>query len=174
MTVASMNWDYKYMSSCLTFRHGFWVGLRFLGCVIKRVANWHISSQLCIKGLYFSSVEDWRNRSRRKKRIRKKKKKRRRRRKRREAWASILFLVPCDVPSHGIINVTRRSLPEKALPSWISVLQKQAPGLTDKVKAIEMGWVGAGEMAQWLRALTALPEVLSSNPGNHMVAHNHQ
>jgi hypothetical protein len=31
----------------------------------------------------------------------------------------------------------------------------------------------AGEMAQWLRALTALPEVLSSNPSNYMVAHNH-
>jgi hypothetical protein len=32
---------------------------------------------------------------------------------------------------------------------------------------------GAGEMAQQLRALTALPKVLSSNPSNHMVAHNH-
>jgi hypothetical protein len=31
----------------------------------------------------------------------------------------------------------------------------------------------AGEMAQRLRALTALPKVLSSNPSNHMVAHNH-
>jgi len=31
----------------------------------------------------------------------------------------------------------------------------------------------AGEMAQRLRALAALPEVLSSNPSNHMVAHNH-
>ena len=31
----------------------------------------------------------------------------------------------------------------------------------------------AGEMAQPLRALTALPEVLSSNPSNHMVAHKH-
>jgi hypothetical protein len=31
----------------------------------------------------------------------------------------------------------------------------------------------AGEMAQWLRALTAPPEVLSSIPSNHMVAHNH-
>jgi len=31
----------------------------------------------------------------------------------------------------------------------------------------------AGEMAQWLGALTALPEVLSSIPSNHMVAHNH-
>ena len=31
----------------------------------------------------------------------------------------------------------------------------------------------AGEMAQWLRVLTALPEVLSSIPSNHMVANNH-
>jgi hypothetical protein len=30
-----------------------------------------------------------------------------------------------------------------------------------------------GEMAQWLRALTILPQVLSSNPVNHMVPHNH-
>jgi hypothetical protein len=28
-------------------------------------------------------------------------------------------------------------------------------------------------VAQRLRALTALPEVLSSIPSNHMVAHNH-
>jgi hypothetical protein len=32
---------------------------------------------------------------------------------------------------------------------------------------------GAGEMAQQLRALAALPEVLSSIPSNHMVAYNH-
>jgi hypothetical protein len=31
---------------------------------------------------------------------------------------------------------------------------------------------GAGEMAQWLKALTALLEVLSSVLSNHMVAHN--
>jgi hypothetical protein len=30
-----------------------------------------------------------------------------------------------------------------------------------------------GEMAQQLRALAALPEVLSSIPSNHMKAHNH-
>jgi hypothetical protein len=30
-----------------------------------------------------------------------------------------------------------------------------------------------GEMAQWLRALTALLKVMSSNPSNHMLAHNH-
>ena len=34
-------------------------------------------------------------------------------------------------------------------------------------------YLGAGEMAQWVRALTALPKVLSSNPTNHKVAHNH-
>jgi hypothetical protein len=32
---------------------------------------------------------------------------------------------------------------------------------------------GAGEMAQWLRVPTALLKVPSSNPSNHMVAHNH-
>jgi hypothetical protein len=32
---------------------------------------------------------------------------------------------------------------------------------------------GAGEMAKQVRALTALLKVLSSNPSNHMVAHNH-
>jgi hypothetical protein len=31
----------------------------------------------------------------------------------------------------------------------------------------------AGEMTRRLRALTALPEVLSSIPSNHMVVHNH-
>ena len=31
----------------------------------------------------------------------------------------------------------------------------------------------AGEMVQQLRALTALPEILSSIPRNFMVAHNH-
>ena len=31
---------------------------------------------------------------------------------------------------------------------------------------------GAGEMAQWLRALAALPEDLGSNPSTHMAAHN--
>jgi hypothetical protein len=32
---------------------------------------------------------------------------------------------------------------------------------------------GAGEMAQWLRALTALPKDLGSIPRTHMVAHSH-
>jgi hypothetical protein len=33
--------------------------------------------------------------------------------------------------------------------------------------------IRAGEMAQWIRALTVLPKVLSSNPSKHMMAHNH-
>jgi hypothetical protein len=33
--------------------------------------------------------------------------------------------------------------------------------------------MGAGEMAQPLKALAAFPEVLSSFPSNHMVADNH-
>ena len=31
----------------------------------------------------------------------------------------------------------------------------------------------AGEMAQWVKALTTLPKGLSSNPSNHMGAHSH-
>jgi hypothetical protein len=38
-----------------------------------------------------------------------------------------------------------------------------------KQKSRVLGW----RDAQWLRAPTALPEVLSSIPSNHMVAHNH-
>ena len=34
--------------------------------------------------------------------------------------------------------------------------------------------LGAAEIAQWLRALTALPGVLNSILSIHMVAHNHQ
>jgi hypothetical protein len=30
----------------------------------------------------------------------------------------------------------------------------------------------AGEMAQWVRAMTALQKILSSNPSNHMAAYN--
>ena len=48
-------------------------------------------------------------------------------------------------------------------------LSKQVENLYDK----KFKSLGAGEMAQWLRALPVLPKVLSSIPGNHMVAHNH-
>jgi hypothetical protein len=37
---------------------------------------------------------------------------------------------------------------------------------------LKIFFIVAGEMVQWLKALAALPEVLSSIPSNHMVAHN--
>lgn len=49
--------------------------------------------------------------------------------------------------------------------------------MTEKVKlGLKMlkkkkNW--AGKMAQQVRALTALPEVLSSIPSNYIMAHNH-
>jgi hypothetical protein len=46
------------------------------------------------------------------------------------------------------------------------------PGTYDML-TVKKDDLGAGEMAQQLRALTALLKVLSSNLSNHMVAHNH-
>jgi hypothetical protein len=40
-------------------------------------------------------------------------------------------------------------------------------------KPLKRNRLGAGDVAQWLRALTALSKVLSSILRNHMVAHNH-
>jgi hypothetical protein len=41
-------------------------------------------------------------------------------------------------------------------------------------QVLEKKCFSAGEMAQGLRALTALQKVLSSNPSNHMMAYNHK
>jgi hypothetical protein len=41
------------------------------------------------------------------------------------------------------------------------------------VDTLNNRYLGAGEMAQRLRALAALPEVLSPIPSNHMVDYNH-
>jgi hypothetical protein len=40
-------------------------------------------------------------------------------------------------------------------------------------KLVKIPYHRPGEMAQQIRALSALPKVLSSNPSHHMVAHNH-
>jgi hypothetical protein len=45
--------------------------------------------------------------------------------------------------------------------------------MENKVEKLFKNLSGAGEVAQWLRTVAALPEVLSLIPGNHMVAHNH-
>jgi len=52
--------------------------------------------------------------------------------------------------------------------SWSRNFRTAHP-ITSTVKSRER----AGEMVQWLRALTAFPKVLSSIPSNHRVAHNH-
>jgi hypothetical protein len=39
------------------------------------------------------------------------------------------------------------------------------------IKKYFLKYLGAGEMAQWLRALIAVPEDI--NFSNHMVTHNH-
>ena len=51
--------------------------------------------------------------------------------------------------------------------------KEQEGGHSPNFSALVKGIARAGEMAQRLRALTALSKVLSSNPSNHMVAHNH-
>jgi hypothetical protein len=60
----------------------------------------------------------------------------------------------------------------------LSPQQPQTADLEVKCKATDfqeenLRLEGAGELAQWLRALTALAEVLSSILSNHMVAHSH-
>jgi hypothetical protein len=53
---------------------------------------------------------------------------------------------------------------------------KQTNKQTEYKKTLEglrWGLDWTGEMTQLLRALTGLPKVLSSNPSNHMMAHNH-
>ncbi|KAM7321375.1 hypothetical protein ACRRTK_019467 [Alexandromys fortis] len=55
------------------------------------------------------------------------------------------------------------------VPWWVPSTSEQAElRCSEKVDDFR-----AGEMAQRLRALPALPKVLSSIPSNHMVAHNH-
>jgi hypothetical protein len=51
----------------------------------------------------------------------------------------------------------------------LSQKQKQTNKQTNKQ---QIHSIGAGEMAQRLRALAVPPKVLSSIPSNHMVAHN--
>jgi hypothetical protein len=49
----------------------------------------------------------------------------------------------------------------------------QAVSTQAYIPTLKKGIRGVREMAERLKALTDLPKVLSSNPSNHMVAHNH-
>ena len=53
------------------------------------------------------------------------------------------------------------------------VQKKRNTPLLLVVLQIGIAALGAGEMDQEVRALTALSKVLISNPSNHMVAHNY-
>jgi hypothetical protein len=55
----------------------------------------------------------------------------------------------------------------------LSVKKKKVYTLALSVKKKKSVHRDAGEMAQQLKALTALPEILSSILSHHMVAHNH-
>ena len=52
-------------------------------------------------------------------------------------------------------------------------MKKQHTKQVEPKKCLKIQNQGSEEMVQWLRALTALPEVLSSTPSNHVVDHNH-
>jgi hypothetical protein len=62
---------------------------------------------------------------------------------------------------------------EASLVYRVTARVTEKPCLKGKEKKANEKVSWAGEMAQQLRALTAAPEILSSNPSNHMVAHNH-
>ena len=72
-----------------------------------------------------------------------------------------------SIPTHMHIMNLVRNQRERWIWTVLAMLSSLGKELNIRVA------VGAGVMAQWLRALTALPEVLSSIPSNHMVAHNH-
>jgi hypothetical protein len=57
-------------------------------------------------------------------------------------------------------------------PSWYDKIIYWFSTYAESLTYFKLG-NGADEIAQRVRALTALPKVLSSNPSNHMVAHNH-
>jgi hypothetical protein len=67
----------------------------------------------------------------------------------------------CNIISKGSTNITLKRFIKK-----YRHIDRYTEGVIQNCRC----W--AGEMAQWLRALTALLKVLSSNPRNHMIAHH--
>jgi hypothetical protein len=62
---------------------------------------------------------------------------------------------------------------EKLTESNLQTCFKMLKKFCTDVNVYKNEYFRAGEMAQRVRALTALPKVLNSIPSNHMVAHNH-
>ena len=74
-------------------------------------------------------------------------------------------------------NYTYYKLDIVTIQEWLEQLQINWLAFHIMCKVVKMHtfkkqMTRAGKMAQRLRALTALPRVLSSNPINHIVAHN--
>jgi hypothetical protein len=55
----------------------------------------------------------------------------------------------------------------------MALIHKDKHHKTRKISELQRNTFRADEMAQRLRALTALPEILSSIPSHYMVALNH-
>jgi hypothetical protein len=84
------------------------------------------------------------------------------------------------------LNLNEGLLLAHIVEIWAHSIQKHVLTFTASADILRILWyccasfsseekdvVRAGEMAQQLRALAALPEDQSSIPSNHMVAHNH-
>jgi hypothetical protein len=85
-------------------------------------------------------------------------------------YSALLMPDVCSTTTHHILFCSRQHLDVLLLSSQIvePVVDLTGWGLSPSRLSL-----GAGEMAQWLRELTALPEVLSSIPSTHVVTHNH-
>jgi hypothetical protein len=90
---------------------------------------------------------------------------------------SLIFTVSVYVRAAGAQVPRCKRVDNFLLPLWplgLGLTQQTTHRVTDLASfSCLRDPYRAGEMDQRLRALTALPEVLSSIPSNHMVAHNH-
>lgn len=82
-----------------------------------------------------------------------------------EPWAA------CAHHCQRIISRGREIIFHFLATFWSPLSTSQLEFTQNSVHKSWKNWVG--KMAQRVRALTALPNVLSSIPGNYMVAHNH-
>jgi hypothetical protein len=89
-------------------------------------------------------------------------------------------LIPATARQENLLS-SRQSGLHREFQDKIEILSKAKPGYTEwkdkELRSFQLQFKkllrGTGEMAQQLRAPTALLKIVSSNPSNHMVAHNH-
>jgi hypothetical protein len=83
------------------------------------------------------------------------------------ALGTLFFLLGCLIPT--CCNRLCPVLLYAGRPCSVDIPGRLAHVFFFKGGGTEEEW----KIAQWLRTLTALPEILSSIPNNYMVAHNH-